>query len=227
MDIREKIGQVLERIERARRRSSFSQSVRLVAVTKGVDVSLIRTAASEGLQEFGENRVQESASKIMTLSSLRWHMIGHLQTNKVRQALELFGLIQSVDRPSLVEAIDREAKRLNKTIQVLIQVNTQEGPSKFGFLPETLLRTLETITPLGSLKVFGLMTLAPPLADPQESRPFFRKLRSLREQAETEKFPNCDLSILSMGMSQDFEIAIEEGSNMVRIGTAIFGERQR
>ena len=227
MDSRERVGQVLERIERAKQKSPFSPSVRLVAVTKGVEVALVREAAAKGLQEFGENRIQEAAPKVTQLPSLRWHMIGHLQTNKVRQALELFEFIQSVDRLSLVEGIDREARRLNKTVQVLIQVNLQEDPSKFGFLPEVLLRTLETIAPLNSLKVLGLMTIAPLAADPESCRPFFRKLRSLRERAAKEKFPNCDLSILSMGMSQDFEVAIEEGSNMVRLGTAIFGERQK
>lgn len=225
MGIRDDLGQVLERIERARKKSPFSQSVRLVAVTKGVDPSVIRQVAAEGLQEFGENRVQEAAAKIAELPSLRWHMVGHLQTNKVREAVRSFELIQSVDRLSLAEGMDREAERLNKVAQVLLQVNTQEDRSKFGFLPEVLLPALERLASLRHLNLLGLMTIAPLASDPERCRPCFKTLRSLRERAMKEEFPNCNLSILSMGMSQDFEVAIEEGSTMVRIGTALFGTR--
>ena len=225
MGIRDNLRRVLDRIEQARRRSPFAQSVRVVAVTKGVDLSRIQQAVAEGVQEFGENRVQEAASKVSDFPSLRWHLIGHLQTNKAKQALGLFELIQSVDRLPLAEAIQREAQRSDRTASILVQVNTQEDPSKFGILPQELLSILEKVAALDRLRVLGLMTIAPFVSDPEQCRPFFRKLRLLKESAEKETFPNCEFSILSMGMSQDFEAAIEEGSTMVRIGTAIFGER--
>ena len=225
MGIRDSLRRVLDRIEQARRRSPFAQSVRVVAVTKGVDLSRIQQAVAEGVQEFGENRVQEAASKVSDFPSLRWHLIGHLQTNKAKQALGLFELIQSVDRLPLAEAIQREAQRSDRTASILVQVNTQEDPSKFGILPQELLSILEKVAALDRLRVLGLMTIAPFVSDPEQCRPFFRKLRSLKESAEKETFPNCEVSILSMGMSHDFEVAIEEGSTMVRIGTAIFGER--
>ena len=225
MGICDHLARVRERIERSAKRSVFAQSVRLVAVTKGVDTDRIRQAAFGGLEEVGENRVQEAAEKIPKLPSLEWHLIGHLQTNKVKQALALFELIQAADRLPLTEAIQREALRIGKTASLLIQVKSQEDPSKFGILPQELLPTLEKIAVLDHLRVLGLMTIAPLVSDPELARPFFRKLRSLKEAAAKEKFPNCDFSVLSMGMSQDFEVAIEEGSTMVRIGTAIFGER--
>ena len=227
MEIRENFANVREQIEQAKRRSPFSQTVRLVAVTKGIKSDLIHQAAREGIREFGENRVQEAAEKIPKLPSLHWHFVGHLQTNKVEQALRLFELIHSGDRLSLAEALDTEAERLGKTASLLVQVNTQEDPSKFGVMPKDLLPTLEKVALRKHLRVAGLMTIAPVASNPELCRPFFRKLRSLKESAAKEKFPNCDLSILSMGMSQDFEVAIEEGSTMVRIGTALFGERHR
>jgi len=224
-ELSKRLVQVRERIELARKKSPFHQTIRLVAVTKGVDVEGICQAVEEGLREFGENRVQEAAAKIPRLPPLQWHMVGHLQTNKVKQALGLFELIQSVDRWPLAEEMDRQTKRIGKRADVLLQVNTQEDPSKFGVRPRDLLPTLEKMASLEKVKILGLMTIAPFVSDPQMSRPFFQKLRALREEAAKEEFPNCELSILSMGMSQDFEVAIEEGSTMVRIGTAIFGER--
>jgi PLP dependent protein len=204
--------------------------VRLIAVTKLVDAGLVCEAVDAGLREFGENRVQEGRKKVLTLreeipgSPLAWHLIGHLQKNKVAAAVELFDLIHSVDSPELVEVINKKAEKIGKRQRVLVQVKLSDEESKYGSLKENVLPLLELIRRMKNVKVEGLMTVPPFFDNPEVVRPYFRKLSELRDYAEEEGFV---LPELSMGMSNDFEVAIEEGATIVRIGTAIFGERQK
>jgi pyridoxal phosphate enzyme (YggS family) len=204
--------------------------VRLVAVTKLVDAGLVCEAVDAGLREFGENRVQEVREKVLRLreeipgSPLAWHLIGHLQKNKVAAAVELFDLIHSVDSPELVEVINKRAEKIGKRQRVLVQVKLSDEESKYGSPKENVLPLLELIRGMKNVKVEGLMTVPPFFDNPEVVRPYFRKLSVLRDYAEEEGFV---LPELSMGMSNDFEVAIEEGATIVRIGTAIFGERQK
>ena len=202
--------------------------VKLIAVTKTVDVDLIKKAVDIGLREFGENRVQEAQKKISNLKSeisnskIIWHLIGHLQKNKVKTAVGLFDLVHSVDSPELAEEIDSQAAKINKVQRVLIQVKLSEEESKHGVAEDDLFGLVRKIASLGNLQLEGLMTLPPFFEEPERARPYFRKLSELRKGLEKEGFR---LPELSMGMSHDFEVAIEEGATMVRVGTAIFGER--
>ncbi len=204
--------------------------VRLVAVTKLVDAGLVREAVDAGLREFGENRVQEGREKVLRLredvpgSPLAWHLIGHLQKNKAAAAVELFDLIHSVDSPELVDVINKKAEKMGKRQRVLVQVKLSDEESKYGSPQENVLPLLELIRGMKNVKVEGLMTVPPFFDNPEVVRPYFRKLSELRDYAEEEGFV---LPELSMGMSNDFEVAIEEGATIVRIGTAIFGERQK
>lgn len=200
--------------------------VELVAVTKTVPVPRIREAVDAGVTTLGENRVQEAADKITLLSSLpvRWHLIGHLQTNKSRPAAELFELIHSLDSVKLAAALDRHGAALAKQVRVLIEVNLEGEPSKTGILEQDLLPLLQACQQYTHLAIEGLMAIPPFRRNPQDVRPFFRKLRLLRDQA-ARACPEYPLRHLSMGMSHDYEIAIEEGATLVRVGTAIFEAR--
>ncbi|MFQ5829548.1 MAG: YggS family pyridoxal phosphate-dependent enzyme [Candidatus Methylomirabilia bacterium] len=190
----------------------------LVAVSKAVDIGRIAQAIAAGVSALGENRVQEAKEKIARLGHpVPWHLVGTLQTNKVRDALRLFDVVHSVDRLELAREVDRRARAEGKVMDVLVQVNVAGEPTKAGFTPDELKPALEAITAFSALRVLGLMTLPPPVEDPEEARPWFRQLRELRDQA--------GLVHLSMGMTGDFEVAIEEGATMVRVGTAIFGPR--
>jgi len=201
------------------------EEITLVAVTKNVPPEAIRQAIEVSQTVFGENRVQEAEEKIFTLpETLEWHMIGRLQTNKVRRALELFSWIQSVDSLHLAEAIDKRCAQLKREIKVLLEVNIAGEATKAGFSPYDLPGAAEIILKMPHLQVQGLMTIAPLTADPELARPYFQKLRKMRDQLQM-AFPQVSWSVLSMGMTDDFEVAIEEGSTMVRIGRAIFGER--
>lgn len=196
----------------------------LLGVTKGHSPAQIEAAVELGLRLFGENRVQEAKSKIGRCSStIRWHMIGHLQSNKCRDAVHLFEMIQSVDSLSLAEEINKWADRSAKTMPVLLEVNVVGESTKFGFTPAQVLEQLETINRLPRIEIHGLMTIAPWTPDPEKVRPIFRRLRELKEACEERL--GAPLPHLSMGMSNDFEIAIEEGATLVRIGTALFGHR--
>ena len=204
--------------------------IRLVAATKLVDYGTIRRAVEAGLREFGENRVQEGREKVVRLrtempeSPVTWHLFGHLQKNKAGTAVELFDLVHSVDSPQLVEAIDRKAEKIGKRQRILVQVKLSSEESKYGISKEAVLPLLELIGGMRNLKTEGLMTIPPYFDNPELSRPYFSELRELRDYAANEGFV---LPELSMGMSNDFEVAIEEGATIVRIGTAIFGERQK
>ena len=225
--IGDNLSEVITRIRDAAHRVGRSpESVRLIAVTKTHPIEAILEAVEAGQSTFGENRVQEAKPKISALPArLHWHLIGHLQSNKVRLALPLFELIHGVDSLDLLSDVDRIAKELGLFPRVLLQVNVAGEASKFGFAPAKLLGAVEEIVRFERLQIEGLMTI-PPLAPAAEhSRKYFVALRKLRDQLATEfRFP---LPELSMGMSNDFQVAIEEGATMVRVGTAIFGQRRR
>jgi pyridoxal phosphate enzyme (YggS family) len=214
------LGVVCERIDRACRRAGRSPAeVTLIAVTKTVQPTLIEAAFEAGARYFGENRVQEAAEKIEALSHLRprpaWHMIGHLQSNKIKPALELFDAIQSIDTVRLGQAVSRRA---DKKVTVLLEVNVAGEKTKSGFSSSSIIPAFDTISHLPNIEIKGLMTVAPQAISPEQVRPVFKKLRLLADALHLEQ--------LSMGMTDDFEVAIEEGATMVRIGRAIFGERK-
>jgi len=216
-NIEEVQGCIARACERSHR---LPEEITLVAITKGVDVSAIRAAFDCGIRNFGENRVQEAEGKIAQLADLKpavaWHMVGHLQSNKAKTAVELFDIIHSVDSVRLAEILSRRAER---TLSVLLEVNVSGEATKGGFSVAGIAAAVNEIRQLPNLKTMGLMTVAPFVADPEEIRPVFRKLRELRDSLE--------LKHLSMGMTDDFEVAIEEGASMLRIGRAIFGERRQ
>lgn len=214
------LATIRKRIASAADRSGRSPSeVTLVAVTKTIDAPAIREAFAAGLRHFGESRIQEAREKLPQLCDLQpapaWHMVGHLQTNKAKTAAELFDLIHSVDSLKVAEALSQHADR---DLSVLVQVNVAAESSKYGFTLQDTIAALEHIARLPHLRIKGLMTIAPYTDDPEEVRPVFRRLRLMRDSLGLEQ--------LSMGMSHDFEVAIEEGATMVRIGQAIFGERE-
>lgn len=200
-------------------------SVELLAVSKTHPPEVIRQAVEAGQLLFGENRVQEAKAKIPDLpAKVRWHLIGHLQSNKIRQALPLFEMIHSVDSVEMLDDIQRIAGDLGLFPRVLLQVNVAGESSKFGFVPERLLSEVERITRADRVQVEGLMTIPPLASNPENSRRYFIQLRQLRDRLEKEfQFP---LPHLSMGMSGDYRVAVEEGATLVRVGTAIFGERR-
>jgi hypothetical protein len=224
--IGENLSKVLSAISDSARQAGRSpDSVSLIAVSKTHPVELIQEAVDTGQLIFGENRVQEAQPKITALpAKLRWHLIGHLQSNKVRLALPLFELIHGVDSLDLLAHIDRVAADLGLFPRVLLQVNVAGEASKFGFAPGKLLKLVEEIVKFDRVQIEGLMTIPPLASAAEHSRRYFVVLRELRDKLATEcRFP---LPELSMGMSNDFRVAIEEGATMVRVGTAIFGERR-
>lgn len=218
-EIAENLQRLRERVDAACRRAGRSPSeVTIIGVSKGFPATAVLAACQAGLRDIGENRVQEAATKVALAAAQgarpRWHLVGHLQTNKVKTALSLFDIIHSVDSLRLAEAISRAAAR---PTPVLLEVNVAGEPSKYGLRPEDAPQTLGQIRALPNLDVQGLMTVAPLATNPEEVRPVFRRLREL---AQTLGLPQ-----LSMGMSDDFEVAVEEGATMIRIGRAIFGPR--
>jgi pyridoxal phosphate enzyme (YggS family) len=225
MDLAAHLQNIRERIKGACQRAGRDpESVTLLAVSKGQAPATVRAAADLGLTLFGENRVQEAKLKIgQCPGRLRWQMIGHLQSNKCRDAVHFFEMIQSVDSLALAREIDKWADKAAKTMPILLEVNVAGEGSKFGYSPGQLLAELEQINALRKVEVHGLMTVAPWAAEPEKVRPVFRRLRELK--AECEKILGAPLPQLSMGMSGDFEIAIEEGATLIRVGTALFGKR--
>jgi len=225
--VRERVEQVRRRIaEAAGRAGRNPDDVELVAVTKTVAVSRIREARDAGVKVFGENRVQEARGKVALLRSLslQWHLVGHLQTNKSKLAVELFDLVHSLDSVRLAASMDRHGAALGKQVRALVEVNLGGESDKSGIREVELFPLLQACRAFTHLTIEGLMTLPPFHRNPQDSRPFFRRLRVIRDQAAA-AHPDCQLRHLSMGMSNDFEVAIEEGATLVRVGTAIFGER--
>ena len=218
MTIEENIRNIEKRIARACERAGRSpDEVTLVAVTKTFPPEAIEAAFEAGLRDFGENRVQEAEPKIEQLKNLNlaWHMVGHLQTNKAKTALQLFDIIHSVDSIKLAEALSRRTER---KIPILLEVNLSKEATKYGFTEEEISSAIKQISSLPNLEIKGLMTMAPYVTDPEEMRPVFHRLRELRDMMGLEQ--------LSMGMTDDFEVAIEEGATIVRIGRAIFGGRR-
>jgi PLP dependent protein len=201
-------------------------SVTLLAVSKTHPAETIKAATDLGLTLFGENKVQEAKAKIPNCPGrARWHFIGHLQSNKCRDAVELFSMIQCVDSLAIAQEINKRAEQASKTMPVLLEINVAGEASKFGYKPEKMLTELNTLNQLPRLEIHGLMAIPPFSPVPEKSRPYFRTLRELKIKAED--VLGAPLPVLSMGMSDDFEIAIEEGSTMIRVGTALFGARQK
>jgi len=227
-DIAENLKKVQQRIEDACRRCGRTpESVRLIAVTKTVSPEQIEKALAAGARILGENYIQEASSKIATIGKrVEWHLIGHLQTNKAKRAVELFDLIHSVDSLHLAEAIEKAAAERNRIMPVLVQVNLSGETSKHGIDPQATTQLVRRIAQLPHLRVAGLMTIPPLSPKPEESRPYYSLLRRLRDEICAALPGIVTLSELSMGMSSDFEVAIEEGATLVRVGTAIFGPRQ-
>ncbi|MGD0599676.1 MAG: YggS family pyridoxal phosphate-dependent enzyme [Terriglobales bacterium] len=231
MSIAENIAQVRERIAAAARRAGRnSGEITLMAVSKTFPPERIREAYAAGLRVFGENRVQEFAGKANTLrdlSDIEWHLIGHLQTNKVAKAAELFDAVDSIDSIRMAEKLNACAESAGKTLSVLIEINVGGEQAKSGVAPNSdeLEQILQGAPRWGNLKIHGLMTVPPYAEDPEGSRLYFRQLRQLRDSIAARALPKIGTVVLSMGMSHDFEVAIEEGATCVRVGTAIFGER--
>jgi pyridoxal phosphate enzyme (YggS family) len=229
--IAEAVAAVRERIARAAERAGRRpEGVTLVAVSKTHAAETVRAAFAAGLKDFGESRVQEGEEKIGALADLRaaglrWHLVGHLQANKARRAAVLFDRIHSLDDPKLAPRLEKAAAEERKTLSVLLQVDLAGEETKFGLPEERLFPALESLRGLKSVHVEGLMVMPPFEEDAERARPYFRRLRELRDQALAQ---NLLLgSELSMGMSHDFEVAVEEGATLVRVGTALFGERRR
>jgi pyridoxal phosphate enzyme (YggS family) len=224
--IRENLAGVRERIEEARVRAGSTAEVSIVAVTKTLSPFVVEAALEAGLHKLGENRVQELESKVDAVGRDRaeWHLIGHLQRNKVRQSLPLFDLIHSVDSVRLAEALSREAVRADRVVEGLVQVNTSGEASKYGFSAEEALEAIARIAALPQLRLTGIMTMAPYTASEAVLRRTFAGAREIFERCGTE-VEGFEVRHLSMGMSNDFEVAVEEGSTMVRLGTVLFGER--
>jgi pyridoxal phosphate enzyme (YggS family) len=227
MNVRKRLENIKDRINK----SAIScgrdpKSVRLVAVSKTVPADRVKEAIAAGVDILGESYVQETRTKFNELSaySLSWHFIGHLQTNKAKYAVRLFDLIHSVDSLRLARELDKQAKKNNKVQNILIQINIGKKPSKSGADAESASNLIKDVLHLENLSVKGLMIMPPFFNDPEKVRPYFSALRNLRDQIQ-QTLLEVDLYELSMGLSGDFEVAIEEGATFVRIGTAIFGER--
>lgn len=219
-EVEDKIQKACIRVGRDR------NEVTLIAVSKTKPIEMLNEAYSFGTRVFGENKVQEIVDKYDVLpKDIHWHMIGHLQRNKVKYIIDKVELIHSVDSIRLAEAIEKEAAKKEITVNILIEVNVAKEESKFGLMPEELESFVEEVSKFKHIRVCGLMTIAPFVEDPEENRPHFQRLRKLSVDIERKKSDNVIMSVLSMGMTNDYEIAIEEGATMVRVGTGLFGAR--
>ena len=201
--------------------------VKLIAVTKNHDVAGMREAIDAGATDVGENRIQEAKEKYAVLDrEVTWHLIGHLQTNKAKVAVQIFDLIHSVDTPHLAKALDKEAGKIGKVQDILVQVNLAKEDSKSGVYKEDLRAMLDLVETLPHLCLRGLMCIAPNYEDVELCRPLFREMHEIYQQVKELPYPTANITYLSMGMTHDYPIAVEEGANIVRVGTAIFGPRQ-
>lgn len=229
MSIADNFKTIMDRIAAAAQRAGREPfSIKLVVVTKTVEVERIQEAVIAGAAILGENRVQEAKEKIEQLGAIaRWHLIGHLQTNKSKYAVKLFDMIHSVDSLELASEIDKQAAKIGKIQDVLVEVSIAGEASKAGVSVADVGGLVKAAANLKNISIKGLMTIPPFLDDPEEVRPYFRALRELATSIADEKIPNVSMQELSMGMSGDFETAVEEGATMVRAGSAIFGERSR
>ena len=225
--LRENLQEVEERIQEACRRAGRDRSeVTLVAVSKTKPVSMLKEAYDLGVRVFGENKVQEIREKYEALpKDIEWHMIGHLQTNKVKYIADKVTLIHSVDSLRLAETIEKEAVKHNRIVDILLEVNVAEEESKFGIKTSEVLALAENVVQLPHIRLRGLMTIAPFVENPEKNRAIFANLHDLYVDIKEKNIDNGTVSILSMGMTNDYEVAIEEGATMVRVGTGIFGAR--
>ena len=229
MEIAARLTAVRDRIARAARRARRDPaSIRLVAVSKTFGVEHVRAAAAAGQVDFGENKVQEALQKIEQTSDLevRWHLVGHLQSNKARRAAASFNLIHSVDSDALVAKIDQAATETGRRVDLLVQVDLAGEATKHGAREQDLRPIFDAARECRATRIVGLMLLPPAVDSPEQARPFFRSLRDVRDRLLAQGVEGSMLTELSMGMSHDFEVAVEEGATLVRVGTAVFGERQ-
>lgn len=221
-----RIAAIRRRIaEAAHRVGRDPASIELIGASKTVSPAVLREAVDGGLKLFGENRVQEAQGKIPEVPGAHWHFIGHLQRNKAAKALELFEMIQSLGSLRLAEVLDRLGADRGIPVPVLVEINLEGEASKDGFSPERLPGLFQALDRMPGLRVLGLMTIPPPVDEPEQSRPFFRRLQDLSCQIRDLGLERIEMRHLSMGMSTDFEVAVEEGATMVRVGTALFGPR--
>lgn len=228
LSIAENVARVKARMEQAARRAGRDPSeVRLVAASKMVDSARIRAAIASGVDILGENYLQEARQKIGQLGvhAAEWHCIGALQRNKVRYIFDLFSMVHAVDRLELADEIHRRGERLGRHMSVLLEVNLGGEATKSGFTPQALMDAVEQLANMSHVRVCGLMTIPPPAPSAEAARPFFQELRELRDRLTQRGLPGLSFHELSMGMTADFEVAIEEGATLVRVGTAIFGPR--
>ena len=225
--IQKNLNEVEENILAACKKSGRNrEDITLIAVSKTKPVSLLNEAYAAGVRDFGENKVQEMCEKHEVMDKdIRWHMIGHLQTNKVKYLIGKTTLIHSVDSYKLACEIEKQAAKQNCIMDILIEVNIAEEESKFGLAEEEVLHLVKEVSKLPHVRIQGLMTVAPYVVDSEENRPFFRKIKQLSVDIDNQNIDNVSMNILSMGMTGDYMVAIEEGATMVRVGTGIFGER--
>ncbi|MGB7062808.1 MAG: YggS family pyridoxal phosphate-dependent enzyme [Candidatus Zixiibacteriota bacterium] len=225
--IEENVKSVWSRIDKAAQASGREgEKIELVAVSKTVEPERINEAIRCGIEIIGENRIQEAEGKFKEITEpVKKHLVGHLQTNKAKKAVELFDFIQSVDNERIAKEISRRALDKGKVMEVLVEVNTSAEETKFGIEPDQALPLIETISRLEGIKIKGLMTIGLFSDNPEDTRPCFKRLKTFFEEIKSANVPGVEMKYLSMGMTSDFEVAIEEGSNMVRVGTGIFGAR--
>ena len=225
MGIKENLAKIRKGIERSAKKSGRKpEEIVLVGISKTFGLDRVKEAIAHGLTDVGENRVQEAEEKFLCLSNVRKHLVGHLQSNKVKKAVEIFDMIQTVDSVKIARKISERSLDSGKVMPVLVEVLTDEK-KQFGIRPNELEGFLREISEFKGIRVLGLMTIGPYFENPEDSRPVFRQMKSLFDSLRN-KIPNIDMRYLSMGMTNDFETAIEEGANMVRVGRGIFGERE-
>jgi len=229
VNLKQNIQQIKTRIKAAAERSGRNwEDIHLIAVTKNFSAEVVQETVENGIVLLGENRVQEAKSKIELIKgNVKWHLIGHLQRNKVKTAISIFSMIQSLDSFHLAEEIQKRAEQAEQVIDVLVQVNIGRERTKYGIDPDDTESFIEKIALLPNLKIRGLMAIAPFKENPEDARMYFRHLYNIFENIKQKSIRNVNMEYLSMGMSNDFEVAIEEGANMVRIGTGIFGTRTK
>lgn len=227
--IKENIASVRNIIEESKKKRTegADEPVFLIAVTKNHDTEAMKEAIEAGITTVGENRIQEAKQKYVILKDkVRWHLIGHLQTNKVNQAVKMFDLIHSIDSEHLLCAVDKAAAKIGKVQDILLQINLAREDSKFGIFKEELPGVLQKTTELANIRLCGLMCIAPNYENVEECRPLFREMKVIFQKVKDYGLSGANIQYLSMGMTHDYHIAVEEGANMVRVGTAIFGARQ-
>ncbi len=227
MTLEKNIEHVVERVKNAAITSNRNpEEIQLIAVTKTVDIDVIKKAMDYGITHVGENKVQELIRKYDEIGpAVKWHLIGHLQRNKVKYIIDKVDLIHSLDSYKLAEEINSRAKEVSRTIECLLQVNVSGEETKYGVTPDAAKEIVIKISALTNIKIMGLMTMAPYVNNQEEARKFFKGLKNLSKEISEMRIENVEMKYLSMGMSNDFEVAIEEGANLVRVGSLIFGER--